>query len=66
MNACCVDKACKSNAFSCVANEVVTRRITCPKVRDNLEKSRIIPDRPFYDLGRVKIYRFGNGLRGIS
>ena len=62
MNACCVDKACKSNAFSCVANEVVTRRITCPKVRDNLEKSRIILD----SLERVKIYRLGIGLRDIS
>ena len=62
MNAGCVDKACKSNAFSCVANEVVTRRITCPRVRDNLEKSRIILDSLF----GVKIYRFGIGLRDIS
>ena len=49
MNAGCVDKACKSNEFRLMANEVVTRRITCPEVKDTLEKSRIILDRPFSD-----------------
>ena len=44
MNAGCVDKACKSNEFILMANEVVTRRTTYPKVKDNLSKGRIILD----------------------
>ena len=57
-----MDKACKSNGFRPMADEVVTRRYTYPKVRDNQSKDWIIPDGP----ARVKIYRFGSGLRSIS